>query len=294
VSAELRVMVKSTRPVYSAGEGHMRRWICTIAAAALLVSAARAQSAGTQAQGTAAGNAAADSGATSAALEAGTAVEASLSKSVDAKKAKPGDPVEARVEKDVKSAGRVVVPKGAKLVGHVTQAQAREKGNADSQLGIVFDRAVLKNGGTVAFQGVIRTLSAAPQVSGYSGDDTMASAGAPGYEGSSATMGEAPRSPAGGAIGGLGNTAGSVAGNAGSAVSGAAGAAANAAGSAGAGLGASGAGAVGATAPGIRGLPGLQIDAAASTAANGTVIVSHNRNVHLDSGTQLVIQVTTQ
>src|ERR1051326_6809842 len=232
----------------------MRKWIGTIAVLALLVSAALAQNPGTEAQGTAAGNAAANPAASSAGLEAGTAVQASLSKSVDAKKAKPGDPVEARVEKDVKSAGRVVVPKGAKLLGHVTQAQAREKGSADSELGIAFDRAVLKSGGTVAFQGVIRALSAAPQVSAEAGDDTMASPGAPGYAGSSPTMGEPARSPAGTAVGGLGN----VAGNAGSAVSGAAGAAASATSAAGAGLGATGAGVVGATAPGIRGLPGLQ------------------------------------
>jgi hypothetical protein len=287
-------MVTAMRPVCPAEEKHMRRWFCTIAAVALLVSVALAQGAASEAQGAAAGSAAANSGATSAGLEAGTAVEASLSKSIDAKKAKPGDAVEARVEKDVKSAGRVVVPKGAKLLGHVTQAQAREKGNAVSELGIAFDHAVLKNGGTVAFQGVIRSLSAAPQVSGSAADDTMASTGAPGYAGSSPTMGEPARSPAGTAVSGLGSAAGSVAGTAGSAVSGAAGAAADAAGSAGAGLGATGAGAVGASVPGIRGLPGLQIDAAASTATNGTVIVSHSRNVHLDSGTQLVIQVTSQ
>jgi len=271
----------------------MRRLICIMAAGALLVSAALAQEAGTQAQGAATGSAATSSGAASGGLDAGTAVEASLSKSVDAKKAKPGDPVEARVDKDVKSAGRVVVPKGAKLLGHVTQAQAREKGNTESELGITFDRAVLKNGGTVAFQGVIRALSAAPQVSSYAQDDTMASAGSPGYAGSSSGMG-GERPAVGSAVGGLGNTAGNVAGNAGSVVSGTAGAAANAAGTAGASLGTTAAGAVGATTPGIRGLPGLEINAAASNATNGTVIVSRNRNVHLDSGTQLVIQVTTQ
>ena len=271
----------------------MRRSICIMAVGALLASAALAQEAGTQAQGAAAGTAATSSGAASGGLDAGTAVEASLSKSVDAKKAKPGDPVEARVEKDVKSAGHVVVPKGAKILGHVTQAQAREKGNAESELGITFDRAVLKNGGTVAFQGVIRAMAAAPQAGSYAQDDTMASVGNPGYAGSSPAMG-GERPAVGSAVGGLGSAAGNVAGNAGSVVSGTAGAAANAAGSAGAGIGATGAGAVGATTPGIRGIPGLQIDAAASSATNGTVIVSKSRNVHLDSGTQLVIQVTTQ
>lgn len=260
-----------------------------MAGVALLISAAAAQNGGAQAQGSAAAGAAANSGAASAGLESGTAVEASLTKAVDAKKAKPGDAVEARVTQDVKSAGHVVVPKGSKLVGHVTQAQAREKGSAESSLGLAFDHAVLKNGQTLAFQGVIRGLAAAPHASGYDNDEGMASASGPGYEGAPAGGG-----PIGGAARGIGNTAGGIARDAGAVGSTAAGAAANTVGGAAAGVGATGSGALGASTSGIRGLPGIQIDSSASTSANGTVLVSNSRNVHLDSGTQLMIQVTTQ
>lgn len=272
----------------------MGRWMSIIVAAAVLISAAAAQNAGANAQGAAAGNASANPGSASAGLEAGTAVEASLSKSVDAKKAKPGDPVEARVQKDVKSAGHVVVPKGAKLVGHVTQAQAREKGKAESALGIAFDRAVLKNGQTIAFQGVIRSLAAAPQVAAYDQDESMASAGSSGYPASPAAAGGGLGSAAGSAVRGINSTTGGVVRDAGSVASEAAGATANTVGAAGTNVGATSAGALGANARGIRGLPGLQIDAAASSSTRGTLIVSNTRNVHLDSGTQLVIQVTTQ
>jgi hypothetical protein len=47
-----------------------------------------------------------------------------LSKSVDARHCKPGDELTARVTQDVKSDGKVVIAKGSKLVGHVTEAKA--------------------------------------------------------------------------------------------------------------------------------------------------------------------------
>jgi hypothetical protein len=46
----------------------------------------------------------------------------------------------------VKLSGSVVIPKGSRLVGHVTEVKARSKDQATSVVGIAFDRAVLKNG----------------------------------------------------------------------------------------------------------------------------------------------------
>ena len=48
-------------------------------------------------------------------LSSGTTLEAALTKSLDVKKNKVGDEVVAKVTKDVKSDGQVVVPKGSKL-----------------------------------------------------------------------------------------------------------------------------------------------------------------------------------
>lgn len=272
----------------------MRKWIGIMAAVALLVSAGVAQGAGAQSQGAAAGTASASSGAASSSLAAGTAVDASLTKSVDAKKAKPGDAVEARVNKDVKSAGRVVVPKGSKLVGHVTQAQAREKGKAQSELGIAFDRAILRNGESIAFQGVIRSVASAPQVNAGAQDEGMGSVGSSNYPTSSSGGGGLVGNAAGTALGGAGNAVGSAAGAARGLGDEAGTMAGNTAASAGGNLGAATAGAVKANTRGISGLPGVQIDAAASSSSNGTVFVSNSRNVHFDSGTQLVVQVTSQ
>src|SRR5689334_20767331 len=103
-------------------------------------------------------------GGASGALSSGTTLQAELSKSLDAKKAKPGDEVTAKLTQDVKENGKVVLHKGSKLVGHVTEAQAKSKENAESKLGMVFDKAVLKGGEEVAFSGVIQAV--APPVQG--------------------------------------------------------------------------------------------------------------------------------
>lgn len=77
----------------------------------------------------------------------GSVIPVQLTKTVDAKKAKTGDPVVAKVTMDMKTqSGDVLVPKDTKVIGHVTQAQARNKEQKESELGIAFDRAVTKDG----------------------------------------------------------------------------------------------------------------------------------------------------
>ena len=77
----------------------------------------------------------------------GSVIPVQLTTAIDAKKAKPGDQVVARVTQDLKTnSGEVLVPKDTKVVGHVTEAQARNKEQKESQVGIAFDRAVLKDG----------------------------------------------------------------------------------------------------------------------------------------------------
>lgn len=56
------------------------------------------------------------------AIPAGTIIPAALSKSVDAKKAKPGDKIEARITMDLLCNGKVVTPRDTKVIGHVTEA----------------------------------------------------------------------------------------------------------------------------------------------------------------------------
>ncbi len=82
-------------------------------------------------------------------LQVGSLIYAELSKSVDSKKAKVGDPVVAKVTQAVLSHGKIVIPKNTKIIGHLTAAKARTKDQPQAQLGIAFDRAELKDGSQV-------------------------------------------------------------------------------------------------------------------------------------------------
>lgn len=77
----------------------------------------------------------------------GSVIPVQLTKTVDAKKVKTGDEVIAKVTQDMKTTtGEILVPKDAKVVGHVTQAQPRSKDQKESQVGIEFDRTETKSG----------------------------------------------------------------------------------------------------------------------------------------------------
>ena len=161
--------------------------------------------------------AAAQGGQTNASLASGTTFNAELSSPVDSKKCKPGDAVNGKTTEAVKAEGRTVIPKGSKLVGHVTQASARAKGEAESSLGIVFDRAILKSGEEIPLNVAIQALASAQSSASMAGDqmDTMG-----GLSGSAASSGTAGgrgglggvTSAAGGAAGKVTNTAANVGG----------------------------------------------------------------------------------
>ena len=212
-------------------------------------------------------------------IAAGTMIPAELSKSVDAKKAKPGDQVVAKTTQDMLANGRVVIPHGSKIIGHVTQAKAREKGESESTLGLAFDKIVMKDGRELPLNATLQAIAAAPSNAAMNSEPTGEPMGAPG--------GGAPGRPGGGgAIGGVGQTAGNVAGTAtstagnvgrtaGSTVGGATGAAGNAR--------------LNTNSQGVVGLSGLSLNAGAD-ASQGAVISSQNKNVKLDSGTELMLR----
>jgi hypothetical protein len=210
-------------------------------------------------------------------LHAGGTVQAELVKPVDAKKNKVGDAVIAKTTHDVKSEGRVVIPKGSKLVGHVTEVKAHSKEQANSTLGIAFDHAILKNGSEMPLSVAIQAIGRSRAGAAGMDDDTMASGG--GALGSSA----APASGGGGVLGGVRSTAGGVVNTAGSTVGGAV----NSGGAAGGAV----SGSLSASSQGVVGLPGLSLSSQTSTSANASVISSQGSDVHLDSGTELILRV---
>jgi len=240
-------------------------------------------------------SASAQNGQANGSLATGTAFNAELSSPIDSKKCKPGDAVNGRTTEAVKSEGKTVIPKGAKLVGHVTQASARAKGESESALGIVFDKAILKNGQEIPLSAGIQALAAAQSSASTAGSDldTFGGAGAS-TAGSGAAGGRGAlggvTSTAGGAVGAVTNTAANVGGAAGGAINSAAGAGGSIAGtSKGAVGGLNAAGQLTSNSQGVFGLNGLNLNAAASNATQGSVITSAGKNVHLDSGTRMLL-----
>jgi hypothetical protein len=77
----------------------------------------------------------------------GTVIPVELTKTIDAKKAKTGDEVSAKVKQDLKDGnGEIVVSRDTKITGHLTTVEERNKEQRESQVGIAFDHAILKNG----------------------------------------------------------------------------------------------------------------------------------------------------
>ena len=223
-------------------------------------------------------------------MTAGTAFNAELTAPVDSKKAKPGDRVKGRTTEPCKSNGKTVLPKGTQLLGHVTQATARTNGQAESALGIVFDTAILKDGQEVPLNVAIQALASAESSLSAAGSDldTMGNAGA--HAGASG-MGAAR-----GTLGGVTNTVTNIAGNT---VDAATRTTSSVAGNAGAGVngavgGLNAAGQLSSNSRGVFGLNGLNLNTFAGNSTQGSVITSTGKNVHLDSGTKILLVAQSQ
>jgi hypothetical protein len=188
-----------------------------------------------------------------AALPAGTTFEAELIKPVDARKNKPGAEVLAKVTHDVKLNRSVVIPKGSRLVGHVTEVMARSKDQATSVVGIAFDRAVLNNGTEMSLALGIQAIGRSMPP----GESELASG----------TTTVAP----GGLLGGVGSTTTGAASDIGS--------------------GARSAGLT-PTSQGVVGLRGLSLSSHTSASSRGSVISSSTGNVHLYSGTEMILHLS--
>ena len=165
--------------------------VYSIGATAQVTSATSESSAGSAIVSTTKANTAADVN-NSLALARGTPVLAELSKTVKAKKAKAGDPVKAEVVQDVISHGKIVIRRGSKLLGHVTEARVRGKEDAESRLGIVFDKAMLKGGGEMPLNAGIYAMAAAARISMVDKPDEMLPPSMMGGIGSNQTTGPQP------------------------------------------------------------------------------------------------------
>ena len=222
-----------------------------------------------------------------------------LTKGLTAKKLKPGDKVKAQVAQDIVSHGKVIIPVETELIGHVTEVCARDSANAESRLGIVFDRILLKHYHDINFQGVVQTVGPpAPRPSrvdqpsqmlppsmivgardngtapiggmnsaaarrgqaSTSSSSSMSRASDTTTFQSSITVKQSPSNHADGSSAQLETTPGGTPMSIGMPL-------------------------------GVRGLKGLSLSTAPSASTPGPVIVSNTDNVKLDTGTQILLHV---
>jgi hypothetical protein len=202
-------------------------------------------------------------------LVGGTVLNAELNSPLDSKKAKPGDKVEGHTTVDLRTDGRMLIPKGTKLIGHITEASARSKGDSESTLAIQFDKATPRNGEEIPLNVEIRAM-AAPQQD-FSG-------GSPGP--GSDPMSDRGGAAAGGSPMGATRSMGSQSSTQNPA---------NSPRTDTAPAGAIGGGPLAANSRGVYGMHGLQIITDPSKANAGTIINSSGKNVRLEDGTRLLL-----
>jgi hypothetical protein len=146
-----------------------------------------------------------------ATIEVNSKINAVLESAIDTRKAKPGDEVSAKVAKDVKQDGKVVVHKGDRLLGKVVSAKTNGTAGSGSQLAVQFDR--LESGGTTTeLQTVVTSIFNSSATFNEEAPEMMRPAPtalpAPQASGGSAS--------GGGLLGGAGSTVDSTLGAAGS------------------------------------------------------------------------------
>jgi len=202
------------------------------------------------------------SGESQGSLAPGMPIYADLKSGLDSKKAKNGDAVNAQASEAVKSSdGRTILPKGSKLIGHVAQATAKSKGDGQSALGIIFDKAILKDGREVPLSAGIQALASPATFS------SVPDAGPPQ---STASMGTTQTSPMGRSsppanAPQTGVPDGRVAAPG------------------------SDQPALGPNSRGVIGMHGLTLAAARVDNAIVSTVSSDGKNVHLDSGTRMLL-----
>jgi hypothetical protein len=248
-------------------------------------------------------------------------VSGRLEGKLDSKTAHVGDRVVLKTTAKMKTADGTVIPKGTRLVGHVTDVQAHDRAHAESRMSFAFDHAELRNGESVAIHSAIQSVepdssvgaNAASSDASLASEDSFLSPMGGGMAGGGA------RATGGGRLVGGGAPLGGAMREVGSPVSGqAAGHLTNTAMGTGAGLtsganetvhstgriagGAVGdasanlrgaAGAEGALAARATGMPGVMLRGSASGSSSGTLTAA-KKNIHLDSSTQMDLGIVTE
>jgi len=186
-------------------------------------------------------------------------IHAVLEKTVHPKKVKVGDAVEARMTEPTKLKDGTELPKGTHIIGKVTEVKMKADKEGPSKLGVLFDKAQLKDGKEVPL--MLALVSVAPRWE-QGGVDPVAADNGSASAGRVSQMSQA-----------AGRTDGSAGGD-----------------TLNKGLGVRGASSVSETAmrPGVSYLQDVTI-ASYSMGEPGTILQSTKNTVYLDSGSRLLL-----
>lgn len=206
-------------------------------------------------------------------LPVGTTIPAMLETRVDARKNKVGDEVVARTVQHVKLDGQVVIPKGSKVIGHVTESEAGTKQQPSSSLGIAFDHVLLKDGRDFPLALTIQAIAPDPSNPQPRLPMTPATAGG--------TTGGMPAASGQGNHESMDDPNANMPGRVQSAD--------NSAYVSGDGLTQSGA--LTPRCRGVLGIEGMTLNPDSGDSPQGVLIVSQRHNVHLDGRTQLMLRI---
>jgi hypothetical protein len=185
----------------------------------------------------------------------GAAFQAELIRGLDVRKAKPGDAVVARCEQDF-TLRDILIPRNAKLVGHVLEAQRKGRGNPESTLGIAFERAIMRDGREIPLTVSIQALAPPSIMAAEAGDADLRIRNTP-----AAKPRTSPLFP-----GAIKTSRPETSASADSSSA--------------------------ASTTGVLSLNGLQLESTSTSAVAGSVIHSNSRDVRLESGTRLILRVS--
>jgi hypothetical protein len=151
----------------------MKKTVLTITLVALCASAAVAQRQSTSAATDLDNNTSVQNRAVN--LQSGTRLTAQLQQTLDARKLREGDQVVLKTTEAIKSNGRTVVGKGARLIGRVTRVQQKSRTGGESSISLLFDR--LENGSlSLPINATITSITyALVHTRAGSDDDTLSS-----------------------------------------------------------------------------------------------------------------------
>ncbi len=222
-------------------------------------------------EGAAQPNAAPAQASSSLKIAPGSVIPVQLSKTVDAKKAKTGDEVMATVMQDMKTnSGDVLVPKDTRILGHVTEAQARNKDQKASELGIAFDQAVVK-GDRVQLPMSIQAVIV-PQPANPAAPDAGGAPGGSGRTSSSPMAGRTPLSGSSPASQPQSNYPPAEGSSASQSQT-------------------SARPPINGNTQGVIGMPDVKLETTAQNAAQGSLMTSEKNNVKIEKGTMMLLRV---